>query len=58
MTMARDGRYAKAMASIEEMTAFAGYLAGEMDKLPTWIGEAVCFAKTFGCRRCRPIGAG
>lgn len=31
MTMARDGSYTKAMASVEEMTAFAGYLAGQMD---------------------------
>ncbi|PND18355.1 hypothetical protein CN934_28365 [Ensifer sp. MMN_5] len=31
MTMVRDGTYAKAMASIEEMEHFAHHLAGEMD---------------------------
>lgn len=31
MTMVRDGAYAKAMTSIEEMTHFAHHLAGKMD---------------------------
>lgn len=31
MTMARDGTYAKTMASVDEMTHFPHSLAGEMD---------------------------
>jgi hypothetical protein len=32
LTMAQDGTYARAMASVEEMESFARYLGGLMDR--------------------------